>query len=250
MPVFMMSSIDFYLYFVAELLGQIPASERQHGALLLLENLNREPENAEVHYLAHTVEEWRTYFDAIHSPAFALSFAGIGQSARLTRANMVETYRKPFIEMAMAFGFPQGRISRRFAFKPSMIPSLTVIGLDLASMLGNAFLVEQIFAWPGLSRYGVAVILRKDLNAIVGTVLIGKVLTRELLVAGARHMGVRLTSQQVAKFVPVAGQAAAALIGYTALRYMGELHIKDCVQVCLAAQNLLAGPSPSTALSR
>ena len=105
-------------------------------------------------------------------PAFALSFAGIGQSARLTRANMVETYRKPFIEMAMAFGFPQGPISRRFAFKPSMIPSLTVIGLDLASMLGNAFLVEQIFAWPGLSRYGVAVILRKDLNAIVGTVLI------------------------------------------------------------------------------
>ncbi len=39
-------------------------------------------------------------------------------------------------------------------------------------MLGNAFLVEAIFAWPGLSRYGVAVILRKDLNAIVGTVLI------------------------------------------------------------------------------
>ena len=91
--------------------------------------------------------------------------------------------------------------------------------------------------------------VQKAVN-IVGTVLIGKVLTRELLVAGARHMGVRLTSQQVAKFVPVAGQAAAALIGYTALRYMGELHIKDCVQVCLAAQNLLAGPSPSTALSR
>ena len=39
-------------------------------------------------------------------------------------------------------------------------------------MLGNAFLVEAVFAWPGLSRYGVAVILRKDLNAIIGTVLI------------------------------------------------------------------------------
>jgi peptide/nickel transport system permease protein len=39
-------------------------------------------------------------------------------------------------------------------------------------MLGNAFLVEAVFAWPGLSRYGVAVILRKDLNAIVGTVLV------------------------------------------------------------------------------
>ena len=39
-------------------------------------------------------------------------------------------------------------------------------------MLGNAFLVEAVFAWPGLSRYGVAVILRKDLNAIIGTVLV------------------------------------------------------------------------------
>ena len=57
-------------------------------------------------------------------------------------------------------------------FKPSLIPSLTIIGLDFAAMLGNAFLVEAVFAWPGLSRYGVAVILRKDLNAIMGTVLV------------------------------------------------------------------------------
>lgn len=44
------------------------------GALLLLENLNKEPADAEVHYLAHTPEEWRYYYDAIDSPAFALSF--------------------------------------------------------------------------------------------------------------------------------------------------------------------------------
>src|ERR1044071_4310628 len=43
-------------------------------ALLLLENLNKEPEQAEVHYLAHTVEEWRYYFDRIDSPSFCLSF--------------------------------------------------------------------------------------------------------------------------------------------------------------------------------
>ena len=62
-----------------------------------------------------------------------------------------------------------------------MIPSLTIIGLDFAALLGNAFLVESVFAWPGLSRYGVAVILRKDLNAIVGVVLIiiGDVSRRE-----------------------------------------------------------------------
>jgi len=105
-------------------------------------------------------------------PAIALSLSGIGQAARLTRANMVETYNKPYIEMAHAYGFFPNRIARSYAFKPSLIPSLTVIGLDFAAMLGNAFLVEAVFAWPGLSRYGVAVILRKDLNAIMGTVLI------------------------------------------------------------------------------
>lgn len=105
-------------------------------------------------------------------PAFALALSGIGQAARLTRANMIETYDRPFIEMARSYGFPERRIASRYAFKPSLIPSLTIIGLDFAAMLGNAFLVEAIFAWPGLSRYGVAVILRKDLNAIVGTVLV------------------------------------------------------------------------------
>ena len=105
-------------------------------------------------------------------PAFALSLAGIGQAARLVRSNMVETYKTPYIEMAEAFGFPGKLIAKRFAFRPSLIPSLTIIGLDFAAMLGNAFLIETVYAWPGLSRYGVAVILRKDLNAIIGTVLV------------------------------------------------------------------------------
>ncbi|MEZ5667177.1 MAG: ABC transporter permease [Alphaproteobacteria bacterium] len=113
--------------------------------------------------------------DALHHlvlPAFALALSGIGQAARLTRANMTETYRQPFIEMAQAYGFPERRIARSYAFRSALIPSLTILGLDFAAMLGNAFLVEQVYGWPGLSRYGVQVILRKDLNAIVGTVLI------------------------------------------------------------------------------
>lgn len=119
--------------------------------------------------------EFDAFRDALRHiilPAFALAVSGIGQAARLTRANMVETYDKPYIEMAQAYGFHARRIANRYAFKPSVIPSLTIIGLDFAAMLGNAFLVEAVFAWPGLSRYGVAVILRKDLNAIIGTVLI------------------------------------------------------------------------------
>jgi sugar phosphate isomerase/epimerase len=57
-----------------ERLKRIVGHAERHGALVLLENLNKEPEQAEVHYLAHTVEEWRYYFDAIRSPAFKLSF--------------------------------------------------------------------------------------------------------------------------------------------------------------------------------
>src|SRR5699024_8722060 len=96
----------------------------------------------------------------------------IGQATRLTRSNMVETYHRPYIEMARSYGIAEGKIARKYAFRPSLIPSLTIIGLDFAALLGNAFLVEIVFGWPGLSRYGVEAILHKDLNAIVGTVLI------------------------------------------------------------------------------
>jgi len=57
-----------------ERLRRIVAYAERRGALILLENLNKEPKAAEVHYLAHTVEEWRIYFEAIQSPAFRLSF--------------------------------------------------------------------------------------------------------------------------------------------------------------------------------
>ena len=57
-----------------ERLQRIVGYAEETGALVLLENLNKEPEAAEVHYLAHTVEEWRLYFEAIQSPAFRLSF--------------------------------------------------------------------------------------------------------------------------------------------------------------------------------
>lgn len=57
-----------------ERLARVIDYAEQNGALLLLENLNKEPDEAEIHYLAHTVEEWRYYFNHLHSPAFRLSF--------------------------------------------------------------------------------------------------------------------------------------------------------------------------------
>lgn len=119
--------------------------------------------------------EWATFWDAIQHiilPATALSLSGIGQAARLTRANVGEAYNSQYVEMARAYAYSERSIAMKYALRPAMIPTLTILGLDFAAMLGNAFLVEAVFAWPGMARYGVQTILHKDINGIVGTVLV------------------------------------------------------------------------------
>lgn len=66
--------------------------------------------------------------------------------------------------------------------------------------------------------------------ALVGSALLGKFITKELIIKAAHVIGVRLASAQAAKLVPIAGQAASAAMGYLAIRYFGEMHIKDCIQ--------------------
>ncbi len=119
--------------------------------------------------------QWAMFWDALRHlilPAAALAFAGLGQTARLTRANMLDSYGKPYIEMARAFGISELEIATKYALRPALIPTLTILGLDFAAMLGGAFLVEAVFNWPGMARYAVQAILHKDLNAIVGTTLV------------------------------------------------------------------------------
>lgn len=86
-------------------------------------------------------------------------------------------------------------------------------------------------------------------TATVGSVLIGRLLTQDLLLHAARAVGVRLTAKQAARWVPLAGQAAAAALGYGAIRLMGEQHIRDCVRVSLAAQRRLDGDHPRPPLA-
>lgn len=76
-----------------------------------------------------------------------------------------------------------------------------------------------------------------------GGLLIGKVVTRELVLWMLKLVGVRLTTQQAAKFVPIAGQAVSAALTYSALRYVCEQHIRQCMEV----QRLLALPAPASA---
>lgn len=71
---------------------------------------------------------------------------------------------------------------------------------------------------------------------MVGSVLIGKLVSRDLVMAAATKIGMRLTTKQLAKYVPFAGQIVAATVGYTAIRYLGEEHMKDCIRVAQQAQ--------------
>lgn len=82
-------------------------------------------------------------------------------------------------------------------------------------------------------------------TSLVGTVLVGKFISRDLLIKVITKIGVRLTGKQLAKYVPLAGQVIAAAIGYGAIRYFGEEHLKDCIRVAKQAQ--LGPPEPAPA---
>jgi uncharacterized protein (DUF697 family) len=65
-----------------------------------------------------------------------------------------------------------------------------------------------------------------------GTMLVGRIVTRELVMATLRMVGVRLSAQQAVKYVPIAGQGLSAVLTYGALRYVCEQHIKQCMVIC------------------
>lgn len=67
--------------------------------------------------------------------------------------------------------------------------------------------------------------------AMVGSVLIGKLVTREMVIRLVQKIGTRMAAKQASKFIPILGQLTAATLGYAALRYLGEQHIRDCVRV-------------------
>jgi hypothetical protein len=83
---------------------------------------------------------------------------------------------------------------------------------------------------------------------VVGSMVIGKFITRDLVIRMAAAVGKRITIKQAAKYVPLAGQAISALVGYSAIRYLGEQHIRDCIAVCQAA-HLQLPPPPLLELS-
>jgi peptide/nickel transport system permease protein len=99
-------------------------------------------------------------------PSFVIGSHLAGVLARYVRSSLLDNLRQDFIRTARAKGLSEVQILFRHAIKPSMIPIVTVLGFTFGGMLAGAFLIEVIFALPGVGRMAVDAIFEKDFPVI------------------------------------------------------------------------------------
>jgi ABC-type dipeptide/oligopeptide/nickel transport system permease component len=104
-------------------------------------------------------------------PALTLGMRSIAFLARMTRSAMLEALNADFVRTARAKGLSEATVTIRHALRNALIPIITVLGLDFGAYLTGSILTETIFSWPGIGRYVVNAISRRDLPAIQGAVL-------------------------------------------------------------------------------
>ncbi len=105
-------------------------------------------------------------------PAVTLSTVPLAIIARMTRSSLLEVLRQDYVRTARAKGVAERGVISRHALKNAAIPVITVIGLNVGSLLGGAILTETIFAWPGVGRLVVDAIFERDYPVVQGTVLV------------------------------------------------------------------------------
>ncbi len=118
---------------------------------------------------------FNVFIDALQHmilPGIALSISRLSQEAKITRASVIENLSKDYIMSAKSFGIPERTITLKYLLKPSLIPTVAIMGMDIASAIGGSFVIETIFNWPGIGRYGTNSMLSNDLNSVVGVVVI------------------------------------------------------------------------------
>jgi ABC-type dipeptide/oligopeptide/nickel transport system permease component len=108
-------------------------------------------------------------------PAVTLGTFSLSYIARVTRSSMLESLSQPYVAAARAKGLSEAAVVLKHALKNSLIPVVTLIGLDLGSYLNGAVLTETIFGWDGLGRYALDGIMKRDYPVIMGVVLFGAV---------------------------------------------------------------------------
>jgi peptide/nickel transport system permease protein len=105
-------------------------------------------------------------------PALALGSASTAIIARQTRSGMLEVLRQDYVRTARAKGLKEREVVLRHALKNALIPTVTVVGLQVGYLLGGAVLTETVFARPGLGRLLVDSIARRDIVVVQSTIML------------------------------------------------------------------------------
>lgn len=122
--------------------------------------------------LTGNTEALKSSISHIILPGIALASYSTAIIARMTRSTMLEIISQDYIRTARAKGIFERFVVGSHALKNALIPIVTVIGLQLGSLLGGAVLTETVFSWPGVGSYTVDAILKSDYPVVQGAVMI------------------------------------------------------------------------------
>lgn len=105
-------------------------------------------------------------------PAVTLGAAVAAIVARVLRSSMLETLRSDYVQLARAKGASEGLVVSKHALRNALIPTVTVVGLQVGVLLGGNMIVEEVFGWPGLGRLVVDAIFNRDFPLVQGAVMV------------------------------------------------------------------------------
>jgi ABC-type dipeptide/oligopeptide/nickel transport system permease component len=105
-------------------------------------------------------------------PAVTLALPTLGRMTRLVRGGMLEVLQSDYIRTARAKGLSERQVLLGHAAKNALLPLVTQAGLELGDLVGSAFIIETVFAWPGLGRMAVNAVQQRDFLVVQGCVLV------------------------------------------------------------------------------
>jgi peptide/nickel transport system permease protein len=111
------------------------------------------------------------YINFLILPSFTLGLGGAAWYARLTRTNMLEALRSPYVQTARAKGMPERVVLLRHCLRNVLSPLLTMLGMDLGYFLGGVVVIESVFGLPGIGKLTFDAISTLDIPMITGAVL-------------------------------------------------------------------------------
>jgi peptide/nickel transport system permease protein len=111
------------------------------------------------------------HFKLLLLPAGTVALALLAVITRMSRASVLEVLQRDYVRTARAKGLTRKRILRRHVVRNALIPVLTILGLEMGTLIGGTVLVEFVFNWPGLSGYLVAAVDARDYPEVVGIVM-------------------------------------------------------------------------------